>query len=189
MHCVKKTVVIVFSTWLLAFIGLTIASYDAGNSGEDGWSVSWGYPTWVGFQSSDLASFPRELEKGQIAFIHGFIPKQGSWYFDGIALLLSLTIPFTPIALGFGGYELFRNNYRFHISTLIVFALACGVLMALNIPKISEAEWTFPSGLWPWIWSCGVIVFPSISAAITLCFLVRIVREKCFNRWEQNKPN
>jgi hypothetical protein len=179
---IQKTTATLAVLWLLAFVGLTIATYDAGNSGEDGWSMTWGYPPWVGFQSSDLERFPPELSEGQVALLHGFTPKNGNWHLDGIALLLAFSVPFAPIVLCITGYAFSQNHCRFHLSTLLMFVLICAILLGLNTPKISAAAWAWPSGFWLRVRNCCILVWPSISATITLCFLVAVVRE-----WRQRR--
>jgi hypothetical protein len=171
-----------FGYWLLAFISLTIASYEIynthtmGNMYGDGWRMEWGYPGWFGYIGSDYESIPSELAtEGQVALLHGFVPANGKWYINVFDLLLAITVPFAPIALIIAGYRFIQNRCRYYLSTLLVFVLICAILMGLNIPKISEI---WPSyDFWPNVGYCCILVWPSISATITLCFLFSVGHE------------
>jgi hypothetical protein len=177
MRYLRTTAAKLVALWLLAFIGLTVATYDAGNSGEKGWSMNWGYPMWISFQSSPMEQFPSELAKGQLVLLQGFSPKNGAWHLDIMAFLLALAVPFSPIAICIAGYRFAQNRFRYYLSTLLVFVLACAVLLGVNVPRISATAWAWPSDFWHRVMNCCILVWPSISATITLCFLFSVGHE------------
>ena len=132
--------------------------------------MSWGFPPWISLESNE-GRFETYSTKNQVELLRSHLSR-GKWHLDVCGLLLASFVAFSPIALCIWAYEGVKNRCRFHLSTLAIFVVVCGVLLGVNLPIITKQEWAWHSNRWYKVWNCCVIFMPSVAVAVTISFFI-----------------
>lgn len=177
MRCTGRIILVLFVAWLLAFFGLSIATSDRGNTGDEGWSMSWGYPSWLWLCGDEFGAMDREVGKSQWVVLCNKW-SSGNVHVDIPALLFAIAVPLTPLVLSIIGHAWFRRGFRFHLDSLIlVFLISVGMLglgfLHFNTAQMISNEWRSGN-----LRQCLLIAIPIISAIITLSFFILLAREQ-----------
>jgi hypothetical protein len=177
-----KMIIILFVLWLFTFVLITIASSDWGNSGEDGWSMSWGYPRWLWLTGDEYGGMDRWIGKGQWEIVCNKYPL-GKLDIEILGLLHAATVPFMPMAFSILFHMWLKNKFQIHINTIIQFILVglavfCLDLLISNVFSMISTAWEHGNYT-----ECILIVLPCVSTSIAIYFSIVII---CILRPKKN---
>jgi hypothetical protein len=144
----RRARVLIFVVWFMAFVGLSIATSDRGDSGEDGWSMCWGYPAWLWLWlwGDEQLGMSREFGNSQWVILCNKW-SSGTLEVDVPEVFFAISVPLAPLVLGIVGHAWFRRGYRFHLDSLMVVFLVSAAMLGLDILCFNTARMISEEGV------------------------------------------